>query len=534
MIHRKRRAFALQILFLFVIFAVAAASRANSPGCCLCGCPGSSCLQNTSSYTEDTIQANGELVREHHIVLDNDLLTLTPKDLDYFRSLASTGFVIGLQVPTAPGATEPGQLVGDEHRLEGTINIREIPGSQIDAAVDIPLESSSSMASQVASVFPAEPNTHWQALVPGNMDYLSLIPGDTSFLLGGYGVLRYTLDFGGDLCLGCIVKMTMCTNADVPWLDAQLANQVMVRETGAAVLQVKDLTCIEPFPTAIRVVAGATGDAACPSAEDQAAWLSPEGGPIYNATHGPAVEMQYFLGLSRPESGEEENKEFTLEPVASEQGWIYGWFDAADNPLTEITVTPGLCEGADLKVKSIDIPTCTVVLDTIHLTATSVTSPVIQATAVSYVHVSPDLDKCPVSDLGVTKIGSPGAISAGGSVNFTLTISNYTDAPIGAVLTDTLSPVSAIEDATLPAGCSRSGGEITCQVTSVATDTPTILNFVVQVAETFSGTLSDIAAVQPVGATDPWFYDNHAGPVAVQVIGPLGHRVHLPVVLKGR
>jgi hypothetical protein len=243
--------------------------------------------------------------------------------------------------------------------------------------------------------------------------------------------------------------------------------------------------------------------------------------------------MEYFLGLSKPKSGEEENKEFTLEPVASAQGWIYGWFDAADNPLTEVTVTPGLCEGAVLKVKSIDIPTCTVVLDTIHLTATTVLSPLIQANAVSYVHVSPDLDECPVSDLGVTKVGSPGAIFAGGSVNFTLTISNYTDAPIGAVLTDTLSPASAIVDATLPAGCNRSGGEITCQVTSVATDTPAVLSFVVQVADTFSGTLSDIASVQPMGAADPWFYDNHAGPVEVQVTGPPVQRIYLPVVLRG-
>jgi hypothetical protein len=432
--------------------------------------------------------------------------------------MAEAGFVIGLQVPTAPEMMGPGTLTADGHRLEGII--RDRPASVHATSVDVPLVSSDSVAAQVAAVFPPEADTHWQALVPENLDYLSLIPNTSRMLLGGQGFLMYTLDFGGsDPCNGCTVKMTVCTAEDIPWLDMQLANQVLARETGLSLQKAKELTCVEPFPTTIIV------DTLEPIGD--VAWLSPEGGPVLNATHGPVVEMEYILGHSRPQW-----QEFTLEPVASERGWVYGWYDLADNPLTDINVPPDPCE-TNLQVISTGMPTCTVAYDTIHLTATSVTSPVLVATAVSHIHVTPDLNECPVADVGVAKVGSTDAISSGQSVSFTLTVSSHVGAPIGALLTDTLAPASAISNTILPAGCNRAGGEITCLLTIVATDTPEVLTFVVQVVEGFAGILSDEVEVQPVARTDPWFYDNYAGPVTVQVASVGGpHRIYLPIVLK--
>ena len=73
MVRRKRRIFVLQILLLFTVFSLAAASKEGySSGCCMCGCPTEPCLQNSSAHGEDAVRADGQVSRRHNIVLTND------------------------------------------------------------------------------------------------------------------------------------------------------------------------------------------------------------------------------------------------------------------------------------------------------------------------------------------------------------------------------------------------------------------------------------------------------------------------------
>ena len=106
-------------------------------------------------------------------------------------------------------------------------------------------------------------------------------------------------------------------------------------------------------------------------------------------------------------------------------------------PITQIEVGPQSTPWGNKNVGVVGtVPTCTLAVDTIHITATSVITPSFQAIATSLVNVVPDPEICPVADVGIAKVVSSRVITAGQSVTFTLTISNHEQTAVDAVVTD--------------------------------------------------------------------------------------------------
>lgn len=505
MFQEKRRAVAFfQVCLLVSVFMFSALTDTEDESCCSCSSDaGSDHPESLVSRTVRLSQDSAIVERYHDISLSGDPVTLTEKDLAYLRSRLPDSVMIGLQVPRAPGASQPGDLTAQGHWLRTTLRVRD----HHYITYDVDLIPRDDLASEITAVFPPAPNTHWQALAPANDDFITSIPTQTTTFTGGWGSLHYVIDFhGDDPCNGCMVKMTFCTPDRVA-SRAKLMTRFLFK--GFKIRNANGLVCVDPVPTIIYL-----SDAAEPPSS-LTAWLSPWGGPVFNATHGPEVEMGYILGHTSSQT-----ETFTLEPIHSEKGWSYEWRDPNGVPITQIEVGPQSTPWGNKNVGVVGtVPTCTLAVDTIHITATSVITPSFQAIATSLVNVVPDPEICPVADVGIAKVVSSRVITAGQSVTFTLTISNHEQTAVDAVVTDTLSPAWAIGDVMLPPGCGRHGNEITCQVTGVPPGTPRTLDIVVRVDSTFSGTLSNRVRVDPAEATDVRFYDNAVGPVTVTVSG---------------
>lgn len=190
-------------------------------------------------------------------------------------------------------------------------------------------------------------------------------------------------------------------------------------------------------------------------------------------------------------------------------------------------------EGVHLRVVGSGLPTCVRLLDTITLTATHVVSPTAQAVNTTQVQLLPDRDTCSVVDVGVSQVASHPAIAAGGRVTFTVIITNYETVAATAVVTDTLTPPSALADVSLPSGCSRSGGQVSCSAVQLGAGASRTLVLGVRTRLSFGGTLSSQAWAEPAEAGDDRPYDNVTGPVEVAVAGPPG-RLNLPLLPKVR
>ena len=512
----------LQIAFLlFVLLAVAADNPAASNGCCQCDEDG-----GTDNKVETETSSGGALssaiqsgrVERYHDFSTSDT-TLRGKDLAYIKEWLPGNVIIGLHIPTAPGASQPGSLADEDHEL-----VARVAGS--GPSYQVPLVSDTDMADCISDIFPPDAGAHWEALVPANDEYLDWIPEDTTAFEDFQGWLKYVLDFhGASFCNGCTIKLTYCTPTDSLPEDL-LARHPLLR------LALNDLewhndgclTCTDPIPTVIRL----TDYQGNPLPSSPAAWLSAWGGPVLTGTYGPQVEKWYTLGHSL-----QETKTFNLEPIQSEKGWMYDWYDTSGNPITQLEVVPSTStwdEPQNVVVRG-TVPTNTQEFDTIHLTATCASDPSLQAEATSIVGAFPDPTQNTVADVGITKTANAQTIAAGESVEYTLTVSNYEESPIHVIITDTLTPAWIISDVTLPQGCERNGGQIVCEVLNVPAGGSTNLRYTVHTANWLGATLSNQAEAQPRDGVDFRFYDNQAGPVEVIVEGE-GSTLYLPFISK--
>jgi uncharacterized repeat protein (TIGR01451 family) len=132
------------------------------------------------------------------------------------------------------------------------------------------------------------------------------------------------------------------------------------------------------------------------------------------------------------------------------QGWDYAWTDLAGNPITQLVVGPlaspmVMTSQSNLRLVGSGLPTCTRMQDTLHLTATLVSTPTVVAVSAPLVEVMPDPTLCDVVDVGIVQTATTTALNAGQWVTFALTVTNYMTVPVSAVVTDTLSP-AAIKD----------------------------------------------------------------------------------------
>jgi len=480
---------------------------------CGCGSGSDHSYGSGLSKTRDIAGVNaGEVSRYHDF--DQGTFDANTKDLQNFTSFlqqGSSGF--GVLVPQAPGATQPGVLLGQS---EPSILLFWSSNGE-DFYTMVPLTTSQELADDLTSLIPPPPDTRWQGLVPVPGGWLTEIPTQTATIEEMWGSLYYGLDFqGDDLCNHCEVQLTTCSTS--PMSGPQL---FLLSAFGSdSVIASQELVCIQPISTYI-LLSDETG---APVPGEVFASFGPFGGTVYTTTMQSDSNIPYSLRHSAHTT-----QTLILEDIGSSQGWQYSWADLEGHPITSIEVGP--IEGNiwsdspffdnNLRVIATGLPTCVQTRDTIHLTATMVTTPTIQAFGSTIIDVLPDPDLCTVIDLGIGQIASTTEISAGNWVTFTLTITNFEATTQGAVITQTIAPATAIADDLLPADCTRSDGEIVCTVSSVPPGGATSLEIAIQSSATFSGPMSSIAHVRPAAGADLHFYDNTTHRLTVNVVRDL-------------
>ena len=132
-----------------------------------------------------------------------------------------------------------------------------------------------------------------------------------------------------------------------------------------------------------------------------------------------------------------------------------------------------------------------------------------------YAAVDPGLDKA--------RQGS-GDVEAGQPVTYTLTVSNSADSEsaVTVLLTDTLTPGSAVDGVAFQTGgsdnCSASADGFTCTVQSVPTDDQRTVTAIVTTAASFEGVLTNTAQLVALGGDEMDASNNAAGPVTVTVV----------------
>jgi hypothetical protein len=322
------------------------------------------------------------------------------------------------------------------------------------------------------------------------------------------------------------VGLTFCADITLSPVEQLLARSYL----GRPVYSANGFACTEPVPSYLvfadqqgRVVPG------IPFVAAFGLW----GGNIISGTTATTITIPYQLEHTSPTA-----QAFDLQPIHSQRGWTYSWAAMNGSPISRLTVNPLPVPiwqhgPPNVQVIGTGLPPCAHLLDTIAITATSVTTPSVQAATVTQVQVYPDPARCPVADVGIAQIASSNVITAGQRVTFTLTITNYETVAITARVTETLSPAQAVQGAALPAGCTRSGGKVTCPAVNLTASGSRTLTIGVDTRSTFGGVLSGWAEADPAAATDVAHYDNEAGPVDVTVVWS-GGRLSLPLLLRDR
>ena len=189
---RERRRSTFQIAILLSLSLLAALT---GWGCFGCG-SGSDHLQvqlSTAANGRSLITTDGHVERWHDFW--GESRTFTAGELGFLRNWIGGKTVIGLLVPQAPGADEPGSLAaGVAHDASVWFN-----GWQMD----VDLVASEARATQLEAYFPTVPNSHWQVLVPGNDDRKAGLPTETTTFANVSGWLHYTLDYPDTLPHAC-------------------------------------------------------------------------------------------------------------------------------------------------------------------------------------------------------------------------------------------------------------------------------------------------------------------------------------------
>lgn len=316
-----------------------------------------------------------------------------------------------------------------------------------------------------------------------------------------FGYLYYQIDFlGDDVCNGCRVQLTTCS----PLLEGPTGASVR------AALVDAPLPCTAPTDTFIHLTDNDLAPLPGPVVAAFGLW----GGVLWDTANSATATVDVAL-----EHTSSATETFSLAPIGSAQGWTYEWQSMAGLPVDQLAVGPlsGFNYANNLRVVNLNVPTCTNVIDTIYLTATHVVTPGLQAVKQFNFQALPNPNFCTVADVGVVQVSNTEAITAGAAITYAVTISNNTDAPVSAAMTQTLSTAAAVGSTTLPAGCSYQAPAIHCMTNALPAHGATVLRLVVNTAPTYAGDLFSRVEVAPVGAADVAFLDNFAGPLGVTV-----------------
>lgn len=502
-----------QIAFMVSVVAIAAITG------WACGCDYGS--DHTGGSKESSFLAGeGLLVRYHDVELDN--VTLNDKDVAYLRDWLENGDIsIGLLVPQAPGAIEPGSISTDTHNV--WLNYQPATGSP--KYVLVPLVSDPAKAQQLETLFPSASDEQWQALMPENYDWMADVPTQTITIEHLFGSLMYHIDFhGSEVCDHCQMQLTACTNRQFSFSETALLKIIGLDNYTSN----EELTCATPIASTVLVTEWPTGTLPGPVALSFGFW----GGSVYEPITTTTVTIPYALLHTASVT-----RTVVLDPIQSGNGWSYHWEDMSGNPITQLEIGPiGDPFYLYLDIPTVQLvgeglPTCVRRLDPVQISASLAMTPTITAETSISVQSLPDPALCNVADVGILQIASDNSLTAGEVVTFTWTITNFESAPVSVVVTATLSSASAVGNLTLPAECTRSGAEIYCAIANLPGGGTDTLQVQVQTTTVFNGVLASLVRVEPVGAIDARFYDNASGPLGIDITGGTGMlTIYLPLI----
>ena len=112
-----------------------------------------------------------------------------------------------------------------------------------------------------------------------------------------------------------------------------------------------------------------------------------------------------------------------------------------------------------------------------------------------------------VADLSLAMTATPASVTTGSKLKYTLTVTNLGPAVAGSVIvTDTLP--SGVTVTSSNAGCSTSGGTVTCRLGSIASGLSAAADIVVQASA--AGTITNFASVVDSTTSDPDKTNNSA------------------------
>ena len=445
--------------------------------------------------TRETLVGDG-VVSRYHLVQDGQLIA-SAGEAQVFKQGLPDAFV-GLLLPSAPGASQPGQLQDGANVMQGTV------------ATPVPLRQDRTQAARLTQLFPPAPGTQWAALVVSDTQMLdSLLSGPIN-LNSIIASFNYAIDFGGtNPCNGCEVQVVGCVPGQfAAFLPPGLVT-VRTAGQGAAALP---LACTQPVSTYITLY-DYLGQP-LPDAPLVAAFGLWGSLPTTSTINGAVI-----LPLNLEHTGQT-TLTFGLAPIQSALGWTYNWADSQGAAITQIAV-PRRTQYAspppqNLRVTATGLPTCTQVVDVLTLRAMNTVTSSLQAQTSASVVVLPDPANCPVADVAAHHVQATAVISGGDRLTYTLTISNLTNADVPGVITQTLSP-GAVRGADLPGGCTIAGNVVTCQVGDVPAQGAKAVTVVILGTPGYSGDLNSTIEVNPTGKSDLAFLDNVHGPLVAAV-----------------
>ncbi len=469
---------------------------------CLCGPPPPSGSDSGGApeslvQTQEQLAGPGEVNRNHYV--QSAILQASAGEASTINQ-ALPGSFLGILLPTAPGATQPGQVT-DGANFMGPVS------------TPVALKPDRTQATVLEALFPAPAGSHWVAMVISDTHALD------SFFNGPINMsdlslyLSYGIDFQGtDPCNGCEVKLVGC----VPGKFAAFLPSGVIAVHSNVALAGQDMACTQPVSTYITLV-GFPDFTPLPGAPAVAAF-GLFGSLPTTATIDGLLELPVNL-----EHTAATTRTFDLAPIQSALGWTYDWADLQGTPITQVIIPapyqPPFIKPTmpDMKVTASGLPACTQIVDVLTLQATDTISSELHAETQAYVQVLPDPAKCTLVDVAAHHEQSTAAIIGGDRITYTLTISNLTSATVSGIITQTLAPATAVRGAELPAGCTRSGATVTCQVPDVPAQGAASVQVVILGTPGYSGTLSSIERVNPAGAADTAYLDNAHGPLVANV-----------------
>ncbi|MBK8050588.1 MAG: hypothetical protein IPK16_27870 [Anaerolineales bacterium] len=414
------------------------------------------------------------------------------------QAIPSTFF--GLLIPTAPGAEQPGQLVGDQYAprasyaISGTLEPVELKQDPAKAAI-------------LDEIYPPPAGSQWAALVFSDTHALDGVL-NKAIETQNFGLtFNYTIDFfGADPCNGCAIQTTGCAPSGMGALFP--ADTV-----GSS----SEVVCTKPFPSYITLTSSGKP---LPGAPVVAAF-SLVGYIPTTATLGGGVTQPVILqqtGATTPT--------FDLFPITSALGWTYAWQDINGAPISQIEVPPYDAWAAlspNLLASGSGVPTCTQVIDVVTLDASAekaategMLAPV-QAHTQANIIVLPDAANCPVFDVAVRQAQETSVILSGNRMTYTLTISNLTASTVNGVIQQTVTPTRAVSSAALPTGCTIAANIVTCNVDDIPAQGATSVSFAILGVPGYKGQLFSNVVASPAGAADANFLDNVSGPLVATV-----------------